>query len=300
MKILVTGALGQLGRSMQMAAAENGHQFFFTDIVEQEGVASLDITDLDSVRAKAAEVGAECIVNCAAYTNVEKAESEPELCGRLNCDAVRNLAIVAKERMALLVHISTDYVFGAAGRTTPYKEDCQGAPLGVYGTTKLLGEKAIEEIGCQSVIIRTAWLYSEFGGNFVKTMLRLTSEKPVVKVVDDQRGTPTNAHDLAAAVMSVLSDYAACRGVSGQYINSGIYHFTDEGECTWYEFAREIASLAGHTACRVEPCTSEEFPSKVKRPAYSVLDKSLIKATFGIEIPQWGDSLRLCIKKLLC
>lgn len=300
MNILVTGALGQLGRAMQEVAAGSGHNFFFTDIVAQEGVLPLDITDIDAVRKTAERVAADCIVNCAAYTNVEKAESEPELCMKLNCDAARNLAVVAAQRGALLVHISTDYVFGADGGTTPYKENHEGAPLGVYGTTKLLGEKAIAETGCCSVIIRTAWLYSEFGGNFVKTMLRLTAEKPVVKVVDDQKGTPTYAQDLAGAVMAVLEDYSARKGQERPYPHTGIYHFTDEGECTWYDFAREIALLAGRTECSVEPCSSDEYPSNVKRPAYSVLDKSLIKKTFGIEIPDWRDSLSLCVNKLLC
>ncbi|MBP9986372.1 MAG: dTDP-4-dehydrorhamnose reductase [Bacteroidales bacterium] len=299
MNILVTGALGQLGREMQILAAGSSHRFFFTDISDQEGVEVLDITDPAAVWQMADRVEADCIVNCAAYTNVEKAESDQELCLRLNCNAVHNLAAAAKHRGALLVHISTDYVFGADEGRTPYREEQPGAPLGVYGHTKLLGEEAIAETGCRSVIIRTAWLYSEFGSNFLKTMLRLTAEKPVVKVVDDQVGTPTYALDLASAVMAVLEDYAGCGLQSDSYPHAGIYHYTDEGQCSWFEFAREIASLAGHDSCSVEPCTSEEYPSKVRRPAYSVLDKTKIKETFGIEIPCWNGSLSLCVKKLL-
>lgn len=299
MNILVTGALGQLGREMQIMAAESCHRFFFTDITGQEGVEVLDITDPAAVWQMADRVEADCIVNCAAYTNVEKAESDQTLSMSLNCDAVRNLAVAAKHRGALLVHISTDYVFGADNGRLPYREDQPGAPLGVYGQTKLLGEKAIAETGCRSVIIRTAWLYSEFGNNFLKTMLRLTSEKPVVRVVDDQLGTPTYALDLASAVMTVLEDYAGCGLQADSYPHAGIYHYTDEGQCSWFDFAREIASLARRTECSVEPCTSDEYPSKVRRPSYSVLDKTLIKKTFGINIPDWRDSLSLCVNKLL-
>jgi len=232
----------------------------------------------------------DCIVNCAAYTNVDAAEDNPELAELLNAKAVENLAVAMKEADGLLLHISTDYVFGAETLNTPIPETQHPAPLGVYGRTKLQGEEAIFRSGVRYIILRTAWLYSEFGKNFVKTMLRLTAEKPNLKVVFDQVGTPTYAGDLAEAIVAILH--------SERSEESRIYHYTNEGVCSWFDFAKAIAACAGHTACDIQPCHSNEFPSKVHRPAYSVLDKSLVKASFGLQIPYWLDSLRICVKHL--
>jgi len=276
MKVLVTGANGQLGMSLRRMAS-----FLFTDVEE------LDITDLAAVRSMVAREQVDCIVNCAAYTNVDAAEDNPASAELLNARAVENLAIAMKEANGLLVHISTDYVFGAEALNTPIPETQHPAPLGVYGRTKLQGEKAILRSGVRHIILRTAWLYSEYGKNFVKTMLRLTAEKPSLKVVFDQVGTPTYAGDLAAAILRIL-----------EAPQEGIYHYTNEGVCSWYDFAKAIAACAGHTACDIQPCRSHEFPSKVHRPAYSVLDKSRVKATFGLHIPYWPDSLRLCLAQL--
>lgn len=281
MKVLVTGANGQLGMCLRRLLPPE--ETVFTDIEE------LDITDLDAIRAMVAAREIEAIVNCAAYTNVDAAEDNPELAEKLNAGAVANLALAMKERDGLLVHISTDYVFGAEPYNTPCREDQQGTPTGVYGLTKLHGEQAILRSGVRHVILRTAWLYSEFGKNFVKTMLRLTAEKPSLQVVFDQVGTPTYAGDLAAAIVRILEKSGEARG---------IFHYSNEGVCSWYDFARMIAEYAGHTACDIRPCHSDEFPSKVHRPAYSVLDKTKVKATFGLEIPYWTDSLKTCIKNL--
>lgn len=296
MNILVTGANGQLGNEMRIVAKESADHFIFTDVVEVEGnpTTILDITDLEAVRRMVADNGVKCIVNCAAYTNVDKAETDEAFCEKLNADAPHNLAVAMKEVEGLLVHISTDYVFGGDPYNTPCKEDQKGTPTGVYGLTKLHGEEYIEATGCNYVILRTAWLYSEFGRNFVKTMLNLTSTKTSLKVVFDQAGTPTYALDLAHAIMAVVADYEK-ESPTGEYSKMGIYHFSNEGVCSWYDFTKAIAALSGHTECDIQPCHSNEFPSPVKRPAYSVLDKTKIKETFGIRIPYWTDSLRTCM-----
>ena len=299
MNILVTGANGQLGNEMRIVSRETGDSYVFTDVVEAEGVETtiLDITDAEAVRRIVKEKGIGCIVNCAAYTNVDKAESDEALCRRLNADAPRILAEAMKEVGGLLVQISTDYVFGGDPYNTPCREDQKGTPTGVYGKTKLEGEKAIEAVGCDHVIIRTAWLYSEYGRNFVKTMLNLTSTKPRLTVVFDQAGTPTYAYDLAVAIRTVLADYAH-ENPAGGYSKTGVYHFSNEGVCSWFDFTKKIAELAGNTACDIEPCHSDEFPSPVVRPAYSVLDKTKIKETFGIRVPYWTDSLKRCMENM--
>lgn len=299
MNILVTGANGQLGNEMRIVSKDTDHQYVFTDVVAPEGVETtiLDITDAETVRRIVKDNGISCIVNCAAYTNVDKAESDEALCRKLNADAPKILAEAMKEVGGLLIQISTDYVFGGDPYNTPCREDQKGTPTGVYGKTKLEGEKNIMGVGCDYVILRTAWLYSEFGHNFVKTMLNLTATKPQLSVVFDQAGTPTYAYDLALAIRAVLDDYAAEAPEAG-YSKAGIYHFSNEGVCSWYDFTKKIAELAGHTACDIRPCHSNEFPSPVKRPAYSVLDKTKIKETFGINIPYWTDSLRKCMENM--
>lgn len=279
MKVLVTGAKGQLGRSIEDLCPQN---FIYTDIEE------LDITDLQAVRALVSQEKIDAIVNCAGYTNVEAAEDNYELAELLNATAVGNLAAAMKEVGGLLVHISTDYVFGKEPYNTPCKEDVKGTPTGVYGLTKLHGEEAVISSGVRHIIIRTSWLYSPYGKNFVKTMLELTSARPVVSVVFDQVGTPTFASDLAAAIIRILEAPV-----------EGIYNYSNEGVCSWYDFAKAIAALSGHTACEIRPCHSGEFPSKVHRPAYSVLDKTLVKETFGLKIPYWTDSLKECLAKML-
>lgn len=293
MRILITGANGQLGNELRILARESHHEFVFSDISNQEGVETtlLDITDIDAVRSLAADRGIDCIVNCAAYTNVNKAETDAVLCRRINAHAPENLAKVMKERDGLLVHVSTDYVFGADPCWLPCREDQPEAPCGVYGLTKLEGEQSIRRIGCDSIIMRTAWLYSEFGNNFVKTMLSLTASKPTLNVVFDQAGTPTYALDLARAIITVI-------GHADDRSKLGTYHFSNEGVCSWYDFAKAIAEISGHTQCDIRPCHSDEFPSPVARPAYSVLDKTKIKQTFGLRIPYWTDSLRLCINNI--
>lgn len=299
MKILVTGANGQLGNEMRIISKDTDYKYIFTDVVAPEGVETtlLDITDAETVRRIVKENGVGCIVNCAAYTNVDKAESDEALCRKLNADAPKILAEAMKEVGGLLIQISTDYVFGGDPYNTPCREDQKGTPTGVYGATKLEGEKNIMGVGCDYVIIRTAWLYSEFGKNFVKTMLSLTATKPQLNVVFDQAGTPTYAYDLAEAIKAVLNDYAAEAPTSG-YSKTGIYHFSNEGVCSWYDFTKKIAELAGNTSCDIQPCHSNEFPSPVTRPAYSVLDKTKIKHTFGITIPYWTDSLKVCMKNM--
>lgn len=282
MNILVTGANGQLGNEMQRVAKTSSNHYIFTD------VAQLDITDREAVLRAVKDNSIQVIVNCAAYTNVDKAEDDSETADLINNKAVENLAIAARENDATLIHISTDYVF-KGDRCTPCREDWETDPLGVYGITKLAGEKSIERTGCRHIIIRTAWLYSPFGKNFVKTMQKLTAEKDSLKVVFDQVGTPTYAGDLADAIAHIIE--------TGQLGKQGIYHFSNEGVCSWYDFAREICELSGHT-CNIQPCHSDEFPSKVKRPHFSVLDKTKIKDTFGIEVPYWKDSLKKCIREL--
>lgn len=294
MKILVTGANGQLGSEMRIVSRSSAHEYVFTDVVDLPGVDTikLDITDLDAVRAAVKEYGVKAVVNCAAYTNVDKAETDQQLCALLNAKAPENLAVAMKEVDGLLVHISTDYVFGGDPYNTPCTEDRTGTPTGVYGQTKLDGENAIKTVGCHHLIIRTAWLYSEFGRNFVKTMLALTSSKPQLNVVFDQVGTPTYALDLAEAICKILDE--------GTYAgNDGVYHYSNEGVCSWYDFTKMIAQYAGNTECDIRPCHSDEFPSPVKRPAYSVLDKTRIKSVFSIEVPYWTDSLQKCLKNLL-
>lgn len=299
MNILVTGANGQLGNEMRIVAAGSSDRYIFTDVNQVEGAETtfLDITDIAAVRAMVAAEQVDAIVNCAAYTNVDAAETNVELAEKLNAQAPENLAIVMREANGLLVQISTDYVFGAEPYNTPCKEDQKGTPTGVYGFTKLHGEEKIIASGCNYVIIRTAWLYSEFGKNFCKTMLGLTATKPNLKVVFDQVGTPTYALDLARAIGVVLADYAQ-EGCGGNYPKTGIYHYSNEGVCSWYDFTKMIAYFSGQTECDVQPCHSHEFPSPVKRPAYSVLDKTKIKQVFGVEVPYWTDSLRKCIANL--
>lgn len=306
MKVLVTGANGQLGNEMRLKAKKSSNKFFFTDVVEQEGVETtmLDITDIDAVRKMVRDNEVDVIVNCAAYTNVDKAETDEALCHTLNAEAPKILATVMKEKKGMLIHISTDYVFGADPYNTPCKEDQKGTPTGVYGKTKLEGEENIISTGVNHVIIRTAWLYSEFGKNFVKTMLNLTATKPQLKVVFDQVGTPTYAGDLADVIMRVLLDYkieTAEWGASTRarrYSKTGIYHYSNEGVCSWYDFTMKIAEIAGNKDCDIQPCHSDEFPSPVKRPAYSVLDKTKVKQTFDVKVPYWTISLKQCMKNI--
>ena len=321
MNILVTGANGQLGNEMRIVAKDSKDKYIFTDVIEVEGQETiiLDITNIDAVRNIVREYGVNVIVNCAAWTNVDAAE-DPEkydLVELLNAKAPENLALSMKEVDGLLVHISTDYVFGGDPYNTPCKEDQKGTPTGVYGLTKLHGEQNIQATGIDYVILRTAWLYSEFGKNFVKTMLNLTATKPQLKVVFDQVGTPTYAYDLAQAIYKIIKDYQEktvnCQLSTINYTKCGVYHFSNEGVCSWYDFTKMIQQIAlelgyyeslpkqgdleGH--CDIQPCHSVEFPSPVKRPAYSVLDKTKVKQTFNISIPYWTESLKRCIANLM-
>ena len=290
MNILVTGANGQLGNEVQLVSKQSKNdKYFFTDVCE--GYEKLDITDIDKIRSYVNEHDIQCIINCAAWTNVDKAETAGDIVETLNATAPENLAKVMKERDGLLVHISTDYVFGGDPYNTPCREDQKGTPTGVYGLTKLHGEQKIQTTGCNYIILRTAWLYSEFGHNFVKTMLNLTSTKPQLKVVFDQTGTPTYAGDLADTIFDIIEN----RKYEG---HTGIYHFSNEGVCSWYDFTKMIALIAGNNNCDIEPCHSNEFPSPVTRPAYSVLDKTKIKETFGVKIPYWLDSLKKCMANM--
>lgn len=295
MNILVTGANGQLGNEMRIVSRGSQNRFVFTDVMEQEGVETtiLDITDIAAVRKIIKDENIDVIVNCAAYTNVDKAEDDVEFCELLNAKAVENLATTIKEVDGLLIHISTDYVFGGEPYNTPCCEDQKGTPTGIYGLSKLHGEQNIISTGCKHVIIRTAWLYSEFGKNFVKTMLNLTATKPQLKVVFDQCGTPTYAFDLANAIQHILGTIETSETPETY---CGIYHFSNEGVCSWYDFTKMIAEYAGNRDCDIQPCHSDEFPSRVIRPAYSVLDKTKIKETFGIRIPYWTDSLKVCLE----
>ena len=314
MNILVTGANGQLGNEMRILAKNSADKYVFTDVVDasEESIAMLkklagddintetehlDITKLDAIREVVKREKIEAIVNCAAYTNVDAAEDNYDLAELLNATAPENLAKAMKEINGLLLHISTDYVFGGDPYNTPCKEDQKGTPTGIYGLTKLHGEQKIQAIGCNYVILRTAWLYSEFGKNFVKTMLNLTATKPQLKVVFDQVGTPTYALDLANAIIAIIEDYKNSLTANRSplnYAKSGVYHFSNEGVCSWYDFTKMIAEYAGNKNCDIQPCHSDEFPSKVKRPAYSVLDKIKVKKNFGINIPYWTDSLIKC------
>ncbi len=306
MNILVTGANGQLGNEMRIIANSSTDKYIFTDVVDasEESIAMLkklagddinietehlDITNLDAIREVVKREKVEAIVNCAAWTNVDGAEDLEKyaLVEKLNATAPENLAIAMKDVDGWLVQISTDYVFGKEPYITPCKEDQKGTPTGVYGATKLLGEQKIIATGCKYMILRTAWLYSEFGKNFVKTMLNLTAAKPQLKVVFDQTGTPTYAWDLATAIVAALKNPIR-----------GIYHYSNEGVCSWFDFTKMISEYAGNTTCDIQPCHSDEFPSPVKRPAYSVLDKTKVKETFGISIPYWTDSLKKCISNL--
>lgn len=294
MNILVTGANGQLGNEMRILAGKSKDNYIFTDIVGQEGVTTemLDITNLDDIRKMVSARDISVIINCAAYTNVDAAEDNEPLAERLNAEAPENLAKAMKEVGGLLIHISTDYVFGKEPYNVPCSEDQKGTPTGVYGVTKLHGEQKIIATGCKHIIIRTAWLYSEFGKNFVKTMLNLTATRPTLNVVFDQTGTPTYAYDLADAIFHIVED----RKYAG---NEGVYHYSNEGVCSWYDFTKMIAEYAGNKDCDIQPCHSDEFPSKVVRPSYSVLDKTKIKSTFGIKVPYWTDSLKVCINNLI-
>lgn len=307
MNILVTGANGQLGNEMRMLARSSADKFIFTDVVDasEESIAMLkklaenevstdtehlDITDLDAVRRIVAENKVDAIVNCAAWTDVDAAEDSEkyEIVEKLNATAPENLAKAMKEVDGWLVQISTDYVFGKEPYNTPCKEEQKGTPTGVYGATKLLGEQKINTTGCQYMILRTAWLYSEFCKNFCKTMLTLTATKPQLKVVFDQVGTPTYAYDLATAIIAALKNPV-----------EGVYHYSNEGVCSWYDFTKMIAEYSGQTECDIQPCHSNEFPSPVTRPSYSVLDKTKVKETFGIKIPYWTDSLKKCVSNLM-
>ena len=292
MNILITGANGQLGNEMRIIAKESTDKYIFTDVNQVEGVETtyLDITDMDAIRKMVADNNVNAIVNCAGYTNVDGAETNEALAEKLNADASENLAKAMKEVGGLLIHISTDYVFGGNSYNTPCKEDQKGTPTGVYGLSKLHGEERIIATGCNHVIIRTAWLYSEFGKNFCKTMMNLTATKPQLKVVFDQVGTPTYALDLAKAIDVILNRFDGSQ--------TGIYHFSNEGVCSWYDFTKMIAEYNGTTSCDVQPCHSNEFPSPVTRPSYSVLDKTKIKETFGIKVPYWTDSLKTCISNM--
>ena len=280
--MLITGANGQLGNEMRLVAATDAERVYhFTDVAE------LDICDEEAIERFVVEHAIDCIVNCAAYTNVNKAEEDAELCDKLNHLAPANLARVAAKHGAALIHVSTDYVFNGQ-HYIPYKEDDDTCPNSVYGTTKLAGEQAIQALCADAVIIRTAWLYSTFGNNFVKTMLRLGSERAELGVVFDQIGTPTYARDLARAIHHII----------GNGVVPGIYHYSNEGVCSWYDFTKAIFELGGITTCALKPLHTDEYPTPAARPHYSVLDKTKIKQTYGVEVPYWMDSLRECIKQL--
>lgn len=319
MNILVTGANGQLGNEMRIASKGCSDKYVFTDVMDASvesidmlkklagedidtSTTKLDITNLDAICEIVKENDIKVIVNCAAWTNVDGAEAPEkyDLVELLNAKAPKNLAIAMKEVNGLMIHISTDYVFGGDPYNTPCKEDQKGTPTGVYGLTKLHGEQGIVATNCNYVILRTAWLYSEFGKNFVKTMLNLTATKPQLKVVFDQVGTPTYAKDLADAILVAIEAYKKESLTLNHepFTKNGIYHFSNEGVCSWFDFTKMIAEYAGNTRCEVQPCHSDEFPSPVKRPAFSVLDKTKVKDTFGIIVPYWTESLKKCIERL--
>ena len=295
MNILVTGSNGQLGNCLRIASKGSNDKYIFTDVTELDidgtHISRLDITDAEAVMKMVKDKGVDVIVNCAAYTNVDAAEDNQNLAELLNATAVRNLAEAVRANDGTLIHISTDYVFGKEPYNIPCREDQKGTPTGVYGMTKLHGEQQIAESGVKALILRTAWLYSAYGKNFVKTMLNLTATQPELKVVFDQTGTPTYAQDLAEAIFNIIEN----RKFEG---NEGIYHYSNEGVCSWYDFTKMIAEYAGNTACDIQPCHSSEFPSKVIRPSYSVLDKTKFKETFELKVPYWTDSLKICIKNL--
>ena len=292
MNILVTGANGQLGNEMRIISKGSNNKYIFTDVNQVEGLETtyLDITDIDAIRKMVKDNNVNAIVNCAAWTNVDACETDEKLAAlaeKLNADAPENLAKVMKEVNGWLIQISTDYVFGKEPYNVPCGPDQKGTPTGVYGTTKLHGEQKIIATGCKHVIIRTAWLYSEFGKNFCKTMLNLTATKSALKVVFDQCGTPTYALDLANAIITILEKPQV-----------GVFHFSNEGVCSWYDFTQMIAKIAGNSNCDIQPCYSSEYPSPVTRPEYSVLDKRTIKEVFGVKVPYWVDSLEKCIANL--
>ena len=281
--ILITGANGQLGNEMRVVSAEQEQlTYHFTDVAE------LDICDIEAIECYVVDHAIDCIVNCAAYTNVNKAEEDTELCDKLNHLAPANLARVAAKHQIGLIHVSTDYVFNGE-HYVPYKEEEPTCPNSVYGATKLAGEQAILSIHPEAVVIRTAWLYSTFGNNFVKTMLRLGSEREELGVVFDQIGTPTYARDLARTIQHIM--------VKG--IVPGIYHYSNEGVCSWYDFTKMIFALGGITTCQLKPLHTDEYPTPAARPHYSVLDKTKIKQTYGIDVPYWVDSLRECISSVV-
>jgi len=282
---LVTGANGQLGRELRLKGADTVHRFIFTDIAQVEGLQTriLDMTDVEAVDKLVSDEGVDIIINCAAYTNVDAAEDDPQMAQKLNSTAPAGLALIARAHDALLVQVSTDYVFGGDAYLRPITEEDRPAPLGVYGRTKYQGEQEVIASGCRYLIVRTAWLYSEFCRNFMKTMLSLFEMRSEIRVVEDQRGTPTYAGDLSDAILKMIESPV-----------QGIYHFTNEGECSWYDFASEIASMS-ITECKVKPCSTADYPSKASRPAYSVLDKTKIKKVYGIQIPQWQESLKTCL-----
>lgn len=284
MNILVTGANGQLGNEMRIVSQGSSDSYIFTDVDE------LDITNRDAVMDFVRDNNIKVVVNCAAYTNVDKAEDDEKTAELINAQAVEYLASACKANHAMLIHISTDYVFGGNEGNTPRKETEPVNPTGAYGRTKLHGEQAIRKVGCNYLIIRTAWLYSEFGNNFVKTMRKLTAERDKLNVVFDQVGTPTYAFDLASVIFKIIEE-RRCDEIQD------MYHFSNEGVISWYDFAKEICELSGNE-CDIQPCHSDEFPSKVKRPSYSVLDKTKIKNSLNITIPHWKESLKKCINKL--
>ena len=290
MNILVTGANGQLGTELRLGSAGSPHRYIFTDINDLPGVETvhLDITDRKAVETLCASENVDLIVNCAAYTAVDAAEDDEQTACLLNATAPSILAGVAAARGARLIHISTDYVFPGDG-CTPISEAVRPAPRSAYGRTKLSGEENVRRSGCGAIIIRTAWLYSPFGKNFVKTMAGLTARNSSVSVVYDQVGTPTSAADLAAAIIHIID--------TGRTGLSGTYHFSNEGAVSWFDVACAVNELCGH-GCDVRPCLSSQFPSKVERPHYSVLDKSLFRETFGFRIPEWRESLKKCIDRL--
>lgn len=300
MNILVTGANGQLGNEMRIVAQDTADHYIFTDVVQADGAetVSLDITDESAIRKMVSDYKIDAIVNCAAYTNVDAAETNPETAELLNAAAPAYLARVMKEVGGLLVQISTDYVFGEEPYNVPCTEEQHGTPTGIYGRSKLHGEENIISSGGKYIIIRTAWLYSEFGKNFCKTMMSLTATKPSLKVVFDQVGTPTYAYDLATAIASILSHYKSHALQNEQYEKTGVYHYSNEGVCSWFDFAKMISIFNETSGCDIQPCHSDEYPSPVKRPSYSVLDKSKIKREFGVAVPYWTESLKKCIKNL--
>ena len=282
MNILITGCNGQLGNEMQLLENENNeHQWFNTDVEE------LDITNLLAVEQFVAQNKIDGIVNCAAYTAVDKAESDKELCTTLNTVAPAYLAAAVEKRGGWIIQISTDYVFNGT-KHTPYVEDDTPCPDSVYGSTKLAGELGVQKFCKKAIIIRTAWLYSTFGNNFVKTMMRLGKEKDELGVIFDQIGTPTYARDLAVAIMAIIK----------KGIVPGVYHFSNEGVISWYDFAKAIHRQAGISTCHVHPLHTEDYPTPANRPHYSVLDKTKIKQTFGLEVPYWEESLAECIAKM--